>query len=461
MSDLGEWAAYRHEIDGLSWAEIVPEAQQHFNNPELTWHDVRDNARNYIRGHPDEFPGKPGIDVQQSNDNIATVYYRGPQIQTPAELLDHIGYDSTEWKVVERRVKTYQQTSKREDTNLTIDEGKISGTVDKGGIILSTMFSVYVKIIRRKPIVIEPVIQPIQITLTPREYTAPQSRKSVKRELFLPDPHFGFRRRVRDAKLEPMHDRYALDLALQIAIDAQVDGVTWGGDDLDAAEWSSKFTKSPEFYFATQPALLESHLWKYWFVDALPDAEHKMLGGNHDEQRIKDALLNHLPAAYGLQSAGDYEIDGDHLLSLPHLLGLEDLGIKYFGGYPDAVIWLNERVGIEHGANSRLNAGDFVTICGHYHRREWIGQTRWTAKGPVIGESFCPGLLGRIDGLPGQTKRQNWQQGFAIIEYEPNGENYLIIAIPINGKQAIWNGKTYIGKSRLQDIKDAYREWNW
>lgn len=460
MSELGEWAARRHQIDGVSWRDLISEAQEKFNDPEIDWHKVRDHGRAYINSHQEEYPN-PGIELREQSENVATVYYHGPQIQTPAELLGYIGYNPDEWSVVERRVKSYQQTSKREDSQLSIDEGKITGEIDRGGIVVSTMFSISVKLVRRKPVAIEPAIQPIVVKAQARTYTGTEIKKGIKRELFLPDPHFGFYRRLRDAKLEPMHDRLALDLALQIGIAAKVDGVTWGGDDLDSAEWSTRFTKSPEFYWTTQPALLESHLWKYWFVDALPGARHRVLGGNHDEQRLETALLNHLPAAYGLQSAGNYKLDGEHLLSLPHLLGLEQLGIEYIGGYPDAVVWLNNLVGLEHGENSKLTAGDYVTVCGHYHRREWVSKTRWGAKGAEIGEAFCPGLLGQIDKLPGRTNRQNWQQGFAIIDYDPRGTTYQIIPVIIDGGKAIWNGHLYTGKSRLKDIKHTYHGWNW
>ena len=460
MSDLGKWAAYRHEIDGKSWSEIAEEAKAHFNNPELDWHAVRDAGRNYINGNQDEFPGKPGIDVQQSSDNIATVYYRGPQIQTPAELLDHIGYDPAEWKVVDKKVKTYQQTSKREDTELTYEDGKATGTIDRGGIVIATMFSVYVKLVRRNPVAIEPVIQPIISSYIHTEQP-PQHKGGILRELVLPDPHFGFRKRLRDAKLKPMHDRQILDIALQIAKAAEVDGISWLGDDQDSAEWSSRYTKEPEFYWTTQPALLESHWWKLRFCHARPDARHQVFGGNHDEARLADAIANHLPAAYGLQAASDYKIDGQDILSLPHLLGLESLGIEYIAGYPDAVVWLNERVGLEHGQDSKLTPGDYVTVCGHYHRREWVSKTRWTAKGPIAGEAFCPGMMGKIDGLPGRTNRQNWQLGIAMIDYDPDGTAYEITAIPIDRGQAIWDRYLFTGIDCVDDLRHAYPGWNW
>ena len=462
MSDLGQWAAGRHEIGGLSWSEILGEAQsdERWTGMELDWLRVRDHARTYIKSNPDEFPGKPGIEVQQSNDNVATVYYRGPQIQTPQDLLDYIGWDPAEWECTDRKVKTYQQASKREDTHLDYQDGSATGVVDKGGVIIATMFSVYVKLVRRCPVAIEPAIAPIVAMATYRSPAA-SSKAGLLRHLVLPDPHFGFRKRLRDAKLEPMHDRLALDVALQIAKAARVDGLTWLGDDQDMAEWSGQFTKSPEFYWTTQPALLESHWHKAQFRKALPKARHLVLGGNHDEKRLADALADHLPAAYGLQSAGDYRLDGEQLLSLPHLLGLESLGIEYVGGYPDAVVWLNERVALEHGDNSKLTAGDFVTVCGHYHRREWISQTRWTAKGPVVGESFCPGMLGRIDGLPGRTERNNWQQGIALIDYDPTGTAYSITSIGIENGRAVWNGRLFEGRDRVEEIVEAWPGWNW
>ena len=459
QADLGKWAAYRHEIDGLAWSEIAAEAQERYDDPNINWNKVRDKGRAYINGHKDEFPGKPGVTVQ-SNGNVATIYYRGPNIQTPEELLDYIGWDSDEWICADQKVRTYQGQSKREDSSLTFDEGRITGTVDKGGVIVVTMFGVYVKLVRRHPVAIAPVITPIRAAVTYRTPPTP-SGVGLLRELVLPDPHFGFWKRVRDAHLEPMHDRQALDVALQIAVAAQVDGVSWLGDDLDMAEWSTTFTKRPEFQWATQPALLESHWHKSQMRQALPNARMRLLGGNHDEKRLAEAMMNHLPAAYGLQSAGDYQIDAPELLSLPHLLALESLGIEYIGGYPDAAVWLNERVALEHGDNSKLQAGDYVTVCGHYHRREWVSKTRWGASGPVVAESFCPGMLGRLDWLPGRKAHQNWQQGIALIDYDPNGTAYNITPVIIDNGRAIWDGQLFEGRDCVDELRGAYPGWNW
>ena len=459
QSDLGQWAATRHEVDGLAWSEIAIEARDRYNNQDINWNKVRDKGRAYIKGHKDEFPGKPGVTIQ-SNGNIATIHYRGPNITTPPELLDYIGYDPTKWVCVDHKVKTFQGQSKREDSNLVFNEGRISGTVDKGGVIVVTMFSVYVKLVRRVPVAIHPVITPVQSS-TIYKAPPPPSKTGLLREIALCDPHYGFWKRVRDARLEPMHDRRALDVALQIAVAAKVDGVSYLGDDLDMAEWSSVFIRRPEFQWTTQPAVQESHWHKSQMRQALPNARIRLLGGNHDEKRLEEAMLRHLPMVYGLQSASSYRVDAPEVLSLPYLLGLESLGIEFVEGYPDAAIWLNERVALEHGANSKLQVGDYVTVCGHYHRREWVSKTRWGANGPVIAESFCPGMLGRLDRLPGKKAHQNWQQGFAIIDYDPNGTAYQITPVPIEDGRAIWNGQLFEGRDCVEELREAYPGWNW
>ena len=459
QADLGQWAAYRHEIDGLSWSQIAEEGRERYEDQAINWNKVRDKGRAYIAGHKDDFPGKPGV-TASTDGNVATIYYRGPNITTPAELLDYVGWDLKEWIDVDRKVRTYQGQSKREDSDLQFDEGRITGSVKKGGVIVVTMFGVYVKLVRRHPVEIHPVIKPVLSSTT---YSDPPSPRTagLLRELALFDPHYGFWKRVRDAHLEPMHDRRALDVALQIAVAAHVDGITFGGDDLDMAEWTTAFTKQPEFQQATQPALLESHWYKARLRKALPNARIRLLGGNHDEKRLMESMLNHLPMAYGLQGAGNYKLDAPEVLSLPHLLGLESLGIEYINGYPDGAVWLNERIAIEHGVNSKLQAGDYVTVCGHYHRREWVSKTRWGATGPVVAEAFCPGMLGRLDRLPGRTKRQNWQQGIALIDYDPNGTAHNITPIAIEDGRAIWDGQLFEGRDCVDELRSAYPGWNW
>lgn len=461
MSDLGQWAAERHEIGGLSWAEIAQEAQSNdrwIEFGEIDVRKVRDHGRRYIDSHQEDYPGKPGVEVRQSNDNVATVYYRGPQLQTPQDLLDYIGWDPSEWTCTDRKVKTYQQTSKREDTHLEYQDGAATGVVDKGGVIVATMFSVYVKLVRRNPIPIAPVITPIQSSVS---YQAPPlpSRAGLQRALIIPDPQFGFRKRLRDAKLTPFHDRAVLDLALQIAAVAHPDRVMWPGDNLDMTDWTGRFTRAPEFYWTTRPALLEWHWWLGQFRAMDPEMTIEAFDGNH-EDRMRTAMQDHLPAACGL-SSDDYEFTDSQTLELFHIAGLDSLGIRFVGDYPNGAVWLNQRVAVVHGEDSRMRVGDYVTICGHYHRREWLSETRWGADGAQVALTFCPGCACSLDSVPGKNDHPNWQQGLALVDYDPSDVAYNIVPIGIDRGRAVWNGQLFTARNRTEELRAAQPGWNW
>ena len=74
-------------------------------------------------------------------------------------------------------------------------------------------------------------IHPVEVSYS---YSAPQSHLKpgdICRTLVIPDPQFGFSRELHQSKLLPFHDRHVLDLALQIAILAQMARI----DELDQA----------------------------------------------------------------------------------------------------------------------------------------------------------------------------------------------------------------------------------
>jgi hypothetical protein len=461
VSDLGQWAADLHEIEGYSWREIYEKAKAHPDHGTLEGLDVRkvrDHGRSHIDSHKDDYPGKPGVTIDQSNDNTATVYYRGPQLHSPQDLLDYIGWDPDEWIVTHKEGGYYQQTSKREEASLTYEGGVATGTVDKGGVILSGMIRLRVKLVRKNPVPIAPVITPIVSSVV---YATPPlpSRAGLQRALIIPDPQFGFTKRVRDAKLTPFHDRRVLDLALQIAAVAEPDRVMWPGDNLDMTDWTSRFTRAPEFYWTTRPALLEWHWWLAQFRAMDAGLTLEVFDGNH-EDRMRTAMQDHLPAACGLAS-DDYEFTDSQVLELVKLAGLDTLGIRFIGDYPNGAVWLNERVLVRHGADSRMQLDGFVVIEGHYHRRQWIAETRWTARGPQVIESFCPGCACSLDRVPGKSNTPDWQQGLALVDYDPHGTAYNITPIPVFEGRAIWNGQLFTARERTEELRSAYPGWNW
>lgn len=117
-------------------------------------------------------------------------------------------------------------------------------------------FYVRLRWLPKHPQPIEPVISPIELAIKlpkPRQ----TKRVELRRALVLADAQVGFRRRVQTGELTPFHDRRVLDLALQVLQAERFDAVLLIGDCLDMSEWSLKYVAEPEFYWTTQPALIE------------------------------------------------------------------------------------------------------------------------------------------------------------------------------------------------------------
>lgn len=362
------------------------------------------------------------------------------QIRTVDQLLKAANVDRNIWEPVEPTVRKW-------DVVLKIKQA------DADEINVVPSFYVASKLRRRLPIAFEPVIQPV--TLPPYKKLKPKTTsKGIRRALIVNDPQVGFRRRLHTTELAPFHDRRVLDIALQIAEDETIDHISFGGDCLDLSEWSNKFIPEPEFFWTTQPAIIEWAWWLRQFRDAQPEAEVKQLEGNHDA-RLANLIVQNMRQAYRLKAVDELTLPP--ALSVPRLLALHDLAIDYVGGYPDNGYWLNDNVFIAHGdlvrsapgatANEISKRQSFTTIFGHIHRRELIARRQKTNGDDLIFEAFCPGAACHIDGrVPGSTSTQQWQQGIAVVEYTQAAQN--IIPIAIHNGQAMYNGKVWTARDR-------------
>ena len=376
---------------------------------------------------------------------IRSVVVEG-QIKTVDELMKIAGMSKAEWEVVNPKIKKWDVALKLK--------------VNKDQEMVKVVPSIYIEApLRAKhPTAFEPVIQPIQIDLPKMPKVKKQAKGGVMRALIVNDPQVGFRRTLHTTELVPFHDRRVLDLALQIAQTEQIDHISFGGDCLDLSEWSNKFLPEPEFFWTTQPALLEWSWWLTQFRMAQPEAEIKALEGNHD-LRMPNLIAQNMRQAYKLRA-----VDELHLppaMSVARLLALHSLNIEYVDHYPDNGYWLNDNVFITHGDLVRSGPGDtakaivnkqaFTTVFGHIHRRESVTRRLKTHEGDLIYSAFCPGCACRIDGnVPGSKSGDQWQNGIAIIEYTKDSEN--IIPIEISDGRMIHNSENWQARDREEEI---------
>lgn len=430
------------------------------SNPDLYGRRSFEGCRNKLKRVSSE--RTTGVEFTE-RANVAEAKSISEQIQTLAQLIAACKVDLSVWKVIDWTVRAYDGWRADTDKDLVFEEGKITGHVRSKGITTKTLWSIFARFVRRKPILVEPTFQPISCSI---EYPKPKKPKrgSVIRSLVLGDAHIGFKKDLRNAKLYPFHDRRALDVAVQIAALYQPNLIGIIGDWLDMSRWTKKFASEPEFYWATQPAILEGHWWLRRLRASCPDTKIVYLEGNH-EKRMRDYIRDHMMEAYQLHGVSDQL----PVLGLPHLLNLSSLQIDWIGGYPDGAVyhtapWLRW----EHGNIARMpgvTAKRVVAyalgwrVFGHVHRREVVSRTFEKGRN-ISGVNF--GCLCHVDGrLPGSSPISQWQQGFGIMEFAESPSSPSVEMITIEDGKAIWRGAEFGGESNVHALEKAFADWHW
>jgi hypothetical protein len=288
-------------------------------------------------------------------------------------------------------------------------------------------------------------VQPVHVETPPAPDVNPMTGRSPdgwKTALIVMDRQTGHRRDEQSWAYETIHDREAIDLAVQVAALAQPEVIVDVGDVLDFAGVSS-YVGTPDLKRSLQPAICEAaHDNARLASAAQPEAFH-ILEGNHDE-RLNEKLLEDAREMYQLREAEAQMKGGPPAMSVPALLNLEDAGIEWHGGYPDNELLLNDGLAIEHGNTAKADSGattryllkyettDYSRVFGHIHRHELAWKTAWKGRERRELCAASGGCLCRVDGgVPGTKDRQNWQQGLILAHYDPNGWEHLIEPVRI------------------------------
>lgn len=300
-----------------------------------------------------------------------------------------------------------------------------------------------------------PVVQPA----APVRLAKATARKSsaARRTVVLPDQQYGFRHI--DGELVPTHDRDAIKAAMSVARAVKPDRIVNLGDMLDFPEFSLKFASGPEFVQSAQPAIDEAYrdLCEQRSIAETVD----VIEGNHDD-RLAQSVLANAKAALRLRQAATTPDDWP-VLSVPHLLRLDELGVGYVDGFPAGstkitngtdeltpLYAVHER-GLDVVKTAKQSRQSYIQ--GHIHRRASHFETFEVDGRPIMVGVFSPGCLCRIDGAVPSTKGsktarrhvtrwENWQHGMAIVTEFEDGD-WSVEIVPIHRGRALWGAKAY------------------
>jgi hypothetical protein len=432
MPEITGEELYRQNRNGKSFDQLAKENG-------MTRGAVAGKVKRY-----QEAPPPPQEQIrEEGGTNDKTVEHVG-RITSLDEMLKVCKVDLDVWAVDHWVCNKWEVGRKGTVEDLAWSDGVLTGTkTDNGQINVEPLFQVKVWLVRKKPVVVKPIIRPIETKITYQK-TA-RASGGLYCAVLLPDPQFGFLRNPRNDALTPMHDRAALSVALQLVEIVKPDVTVWLGDVMDFSSWSDKFVRRPEFYFTTQPALCEAS-WTIAQTRFFTRGDVSVIEGNHDK-RPETAMVNHLVDAYELRSAD--QLDKSAVMSIDNLLGLSRMGVNYVGGYPDGEVWLNSSARCVHGNTVKSGAANTAraivenettsVFFGHIHRAEMATRTVWRRGQNEVITAFSPGCLCRIDGaVPGSSAQAQWQQGAAVVWY---GENTMsVVPVPIHDGRAIYNG---------------------
>jgi len=305
----------------------------------------------------------------------------------------------------------------------------------------------------------DPVRQGPPIKVTARPGKGLPKPDGMETAVILPDMQIGYYRAV-DGAFEPTHDEQAIYVAESIIAAVQPDQIIMVGDNLDAPEFG-KYRLSPAFALTTQASIDRATELCFRLRAIAPNAKIIWIAGNHEE-RITNATLDNLKAAFGIKRG--LSPDSLPVLSVPFLCRMDETQVEYKPGYPAGSYWINERLRVIHGdkvasgnstAHKYLATSKTSVIYGHIHRREWAERSREDFDGAKTILAASPGTLARCDGSVPSTKGgidlegrplpivEDWQQGLAVVTYQPGDGQFWYEQVAIHGGQAWFRGKVY------------------
>lgn len=234
----------------------------------------------------------------------------------------------------------------------------------------------------------------------------------------------------------PDHNVKLVKLINKFISDLKPDKVHILGDFLNFTAISS-FLKDPYYHTTIQEELDDGKDVLSDIVKSAKKAKIIFYEGNHEARMIKYLSKNALDIA-------ELAINGDKIISLPHLLQLKELGIKFYS-YNE--VHIENKVAFTHGDRVRIKAGFTANamldrygmsgVSGHTHRLSLITRNQF-GNGMFWIENGC---MANLQPTPAYMYNPDWTNGFSVITFS-GGKVYPQV-VKVVDESFIYNGKVY------------------
>ena len=218
------------------------------------------------------------------------------------------------------------------------------------------------------------------------------------------------------------------------------------GDTIDFPD-ISRHPDNPEQDATLQECIDSGYEILYEYRESSEKTHWQKLSGNHDE-RLRRATIDQFRKAYNIRRGKlPEEAAESPLLTVPHLLRLDELGIDYIdpdGDYEQAQVKLSPYLAARHGWIARKGSGasalatlehlGYSVVVGHTHRQSLVHKTRHDINGELATFAACEtGCMAEIEGGLGYAVTPDWQNGWATATIWPNGTFRLDLATYVDG----------------------------
>lgn len=232
--------------------------------------------------------------------------------------------------------------------------------------------------------------------------------------------------------------------------------------DLFDAPTISTHRSDPENHASINECIQSGYDVLRGYVAASPGTSWKYIPGNHDYDRLRNYPIDNARNLYGIRRANDIR----SVLSIPHLLRLDELNIKFVepsGSYELSQVVINDNLVIKHGekvgkesgqtALKMLDQYNHSIMVGHCHRQALVYKTLHKATGePKILAGVELGCMCSIDQRAdfdgrkfpaySSSRSNNWQNGFATVNIYPDGLFKIDLATYFDGV-LLWRDRRY------------------